>query len=242
MKQSRVGEKHITKEGYKIEIIEYFSSFNSTIQFEDNTILKNIQYGNIITGLIKNPYHNSVVGVGFIGIGKYTRKNHIKIYRLWKGVLERCYSEKHIKKFPSYKDVTVCKKWHNFQNFAQWFEENYVEGFELDKDILVKGNKIYSPETCCFVPREINTLFMKNNNRRGKLPVGVCKLGNRFKSALCINGEQIHLGYFTTPEEAFEVYKNAKEDWIKKLADKWRDLIKKCLYQKMYNYQVEITD
>jgi hypothetical protein len=81
-------------------------------------------------------------------------------------MMMRCYSLKWSSKFPTYKDCIVDERWHNFQIFGEWFEENYVEGFELDKDILGKSSKIYSPETCCFVPQEINLMFTKRLERK----------------------------------------------------------------------------
>ena len=154
----------------------------------------------------------------------------------------RCHSDKC--KSNSYKDVTVCEEWHNFQTFAKWFEDNWkshMEGWALEKDILVKGNKIYSPDTCCFVPSEINNLFITNKYKRGDYPIGVRKKVNGFKARI-YKDKEIHLGYFNTPEEAFQAYKVAKEEYIKEIADKWKDKIDPRVYQAMYNYKVEITD
>ena len=139
---------------------------------------------------------------------------------------------------PTYKDVTVCEEWHNFQNFAKWFEDNYVEGFELDKDILVKGNKIYSPETCCFVPKEINSLFKNYNNNL--LPTGISydKINKKYKVSIRINGKMKTKGRYVTVEEAFKVYKTAKETYIKEVADKWKEQISDKVYQAMYNYKL----
>jgi hypothetical protein len=161
-------------------------------------------------------------------------------------MLERSYS-KNIKDVqPSYKNVTVCEEWHNFQNFAQCFEENYnpeyMHGWHLDKDILVKGNKVYSPETCCFVPHEVNTLFTKKNVNRGEYPIGVTNSKWGLRAYVSINNKSTDLGSYRTPEEAFQAYKTAKEQYIKEVADKWKGLISDEVYQAMYNYQVEITD
>ena len=139
----------------------------------------------------------------------------------------------------------VAEEWYCFQTFAQWHKENkksHMKSWQLDKDILVKGNKIYSPETCCFVPQEVNTLFVKNNINRGKYPIGVSKVGNKFVSFIKTIDKSVYLGTFTTPEEAFEAYKTAKEAHIKEVADKWRELIDPRVYQALYKYEVEITD
>ena len=118
-----------------------------------------------------------------------------------------------------------------------------MNGWELDKDILIKGNKIYSPETCAFVPAEINGIFTKTNSKRGVYPIGVSlhKEG-RFQAKVLKNKKQAYIGLFDTPEEAFQAYKKAKEEYIKEVADKWKDKIDPRVYEAMYNYQVEITD
>lgn len=166
--EDKLAQKYLTKEGYKIEIIEYFGHKNCTIKFsEGGHILKNRTLQNIKNGRIKNPYHRSIAGVGYIGEGLFHTQINNKVnlyYKAWKSMLERSYSKKSHLKRPTYKDVTVCAEWHNFQVFAAWFEDNYnpetMQGWHLDKDILIKGNKIYSSETCCFVPGEVNRCFV----------------------------------------------------------------------------------
>ena len=117
-----------------------------------------------------------------------------------------------------------------------------MQGWELDKDILFKGNKIYSPETCCFIPREINQIFPKRDLKRGEYPIGVTRKRGKFSAQLSTKDFNKNLGVFNTPEEAFQAYKSAKESYIKEVADKWKDQIEPRVYQAMYNYQVEITD
>lgn len=240
--KNRAGEKHITNEGYAIEIIESFNAKNCTIRFESGVIIKNRGYSDLLKGKVKNPYHKSFCEVGYFGIGNYNNKTNCKAYNIWGSMLRRCYNGKLQERQPTYKDVTVCEEWHNFQNFAQWFENNYKEEFDLDKDILVKGNKIYSPETCCFVPQEINGLLVKRQNDRGKYPIGVIKKRNKFQASININGKAVNLGVFYTMKEAFQAYKTAKEKYIKEMADKWKDKITEQTYQALINYKVEITD
>lgn len=245
----RIGEKHITLQGYEVEIVEYFGRLNCTVKFEDGLILKGLRYPHIINGYVKNPNHKSVHGIGYLGIGNYEASKDYKksqSYISWGGMLGRCYSEQFLERTPSYKDVCVYNGWYNFQNFAKWHEENWKpwmdSSWDLDKDILIKGNKIYSPETCCFVPQEINKLFCKSNSIRGRYPIGVKKVGKRFEAKLYIKNNPIYLGTFDTSEEAFQAYKIAKEQYIKEMADKWGGQITKACYEAMYAYQVEITD
>lgn len=246
-----VGQTFLSKEGYNVEITEYFSFTNCTIQFDDKvgTILKNKEYRNIKKGTIKNPYHPTVHSVGYLGVGKYCCSidgKHTKSGRAWYGIFNRCLSEITQEYQPTYKDVTVCDEWHNFQNFAEWHEDNYnpkiMQDWQLDKDILIKGNKIYRPETCCFVPREINNLFTKNKLRRGSCPIGVFFDKGKFRAAISIDGRLTYFGSYITMQEAFKAAKAAKEKHIKEIADKWRGQITEPCYQAMYNYQVEITD
>lgn len=241
----RSGEKNISNEGYEIEIIEYFNCENITIRFKSGVIVKNKTYRRFKSGSILNPYHPSTHGIGYFGEGFYKAKlNKIftKQYTTWFSMFNRC-SNSRIKNNPTYKDVTVCKEWHNFQNFAKWFDENSIESFHLDKDILFKGNKTYSPETCCFVPQEVNTLFTKRKKSRGSTPIGVSRSKGKYSAQVNIGkGLLKHLGYFTIEIEAFQAYKIAKEEYIKEVANRWKDQITEQTYQALINYKVEITD
>lgn len=167
-------------------------------------------------------------------------------YRHWYNMLARCYNKKTKKDAPSYEKCVVCYEWLTYSNFKEWFDKHYVEGWELDKDILIKGNKTYSPSTCCFVPREINSLFTKHTRGRGKCPIGVYYTTRgwqrKYIAALCIDGVRRGIGSFFTPEEAFQAYKIAKEAYIKKVANKWKDMLEDKVYKAMCNYCVEITD
>lgn len=237
----RVGEIHVTKEGYPVTIIVYRNNRDCDVQFENGLIIKNKEYQELTRGCIKNPYHLSVCGQGYIGVGKYTENSSTKMGKKWRSIFQRSYSEKLYINNPTYHDVTVCEEWKCFQNFGEWYENNWkphMVGWHLDKDVLIKGNKIYSPETCCFVPIEINSLLISCKARRGELPIGVSKKGNKFYSILTLNGKHV----YNTIEEAFQVYKEAKEDKIKKVANKWRGKITEKCYNALMNYKVEITD
>jgi len=172
---------------------------------------------------------------------------NIREYDLWKNMLQRCFDEKCKQKCPAYEGVTCSKEWLSMTKFIE--DVSQMKGFgligwALDKDILQKGNKLYSKETCCFVPAEVNNLLTKRDNSRGEYPVGVDfdKASGKFRARLNINGKAKHLGYFTTPEEAFQVYKLAKEAYIKVVAHKWQHLLDERVFQALLDYEVNIDD
>ena len=139
-------------------------------------------------------------------------------YKTWTSMIRRCYSEKYHKYKPTYMDCSVCEEWRYYSNFEKWFKENYHEGFVLDKDILIQGNRIYSPETCCFVPPYINGLLATNNKKRGKLKIGVYFHQGKYVAQCGINRVQRCIGAFDTEDEAHEAYKNAKYAEIERVA------------------------
>ena len=176
------------------------------------------------------------------GVNDLIYESNSQAYRIWKHVLMRCLDEKFKDIHTSYKDCSIFNEWLVFSNFKRWFDEHYIEGWELDKDVIIKGNKLYSPQTCCFIPHEINGLFAKSDKKRGEYPIGVTKHGSGFRALLTINGKKLRLGTFKTAIEAFLEYKKNKELAIKNIADKYKDELEPRVYKALYNYKVEITD
>lgn len=164
-------------------------------------------------------------------------------YKQWSAMLGRCYSDYVHSNQKTYKSCKTCNEWHRFSNFFKWYKLNYVDGYMLDKDILFKGNKLYSPDTCCFVPNDINIIFSHKTKQRS-LPVGVKmdKACKKYVARINKGNKQIHIGTFSTSEEAFLAYKQAKEDYIKEVANKWKNRIAPNVYDAMMRYEVEITD
>lgn len=254
----RTGEVNYNTFGSKMIIIEYRNIRNIDIYFpEYDCFIKNRKYKEFKKGSINCPYERRTCGVGYLGEGKYkTRKNNkkTKCYRTWRNMLTRCFDEEYKLKHNTYLGVTICEEWLNFQVFAEWYYNNIYfiddEEMNLDKDILNKGNKVYSPETCIFVPQRINKLFTKTNKNRNGLPVGVFynKKNNNYVAGCSVYNlekkkkEVKRLGSYSTPEEAFEVYKQFKESYIKQVADYYKDKIPTKLYDAMYRYEVEIDD
>jgi len=250
----RIGEVNLNKYGNEMKIIEYVNNTNIVVEFKDG--YKNqVWYSQFLEGYVSNPYDRSCYDIGFLDEGEYKTKLNNKFtphYRRWSNMMSRCYNVKtHIKQ-PSYIGCSVAPEWHSFQVFAKWYDDNYywIDGNKmcLDKDILLKGNKIYSPENCVFVPERINILFVKHDEYRGNLPIGVVlhkrtvKMNNYKAMVSDINNEPLYLGVFDTINEAFLNYKIHKENVIKEVANKYKDTIPMKLYKAMYEYSVEITD
>ena len=191
-----------------------------------------------------------VYGVGFNSGGVYSIMDSpnvkSKCYNVWKDMLRRGYSKSYKDKRPTYKDVTVCEGWHDYQSFATWFYNNYKDGYQLDKDLVEKGNKVYCPEYCRFIPQDLNSLLVNRvgSSRNHELPLGVCWSRDRNKyTAWCNNGsgKTINLGSKNTPEEAFTLYKEYKENLIKDKAHKYHSegIIDERLYESLLIYEVE---
>lgn len=184
-----------------------------------------------------------VFGVGVNDMINMTRSD---AYMTWFQMLNRCYNENSTT-HNRYIDCEVAKEWHTLSNFYEWFKDpsnGYKKGYCLDKDILFKGNRIYSPKTCCFVPNEINTMFQNSASIRGKYPIGVQRVKGKYTASFNCYGKFTHIGYFNMPEEAFIAYKNAKEAYIKEVATDYynQGKITKRVYDAMMQYKVEITD
>ncbi len=189
----------------------------------------------------------SMRGIGYLGIGKYKayiNGKQTESYSIWSGMFIRCYDPKYHIKRPTYIGCQVHPEWHDYQAFAKWFENNYKQGYVLDKDILFKDNKIYSSQTCEFIPHEINSLFIKSNSIRGLYPIGVSldKKSGKFKAYIKKYGKLIHLGFFDNPEDAFNKYKIEKELHAKEIANKFKNNISNELYNAICNYKVNSND
>ena len=153
-----------------------------------------------------------VYNIGIYSRCKYDTKSNC--YKTWKNMLQRCYDEKLQQKYPSYKGCQVSDEWLKFENFAKWYESNYKNQYQLDKDILGNG-KLYSKDTCCFIPNKINSFFHNNIHRKGCFPTGVRKEGNKYRVVINIGiNKKRHIGYYFNSQEAKKEYDIAKHSYL----------------------------
>jgi len=212
-----------------MKIIKYVDSGNIDIEFldEHHCKKKHQTYLNFKRGAIKNPYHKSVFGIGYVGEGNYKTKENGKFtifYQQWKNMLLRCYvkADRH----RPYEDAKVCDEWLNFQTFAKWYDEHYYEVNErlhIDKDIKVKDNNTYSPDACMLVPQSINEVFKRNTKKKTDtdLPETIKRAGTGYKVGF--RGKS--LGVYKTVEECFNKYNEVKKEYIKELVEKYNGIM-----------------
>lgn len=194
-------------------------------------------------------------GVGVIGTkypitykDEFNKHHNTKEYSIWQNMLRRCYDVKTHNKQPTYTGCSVSENFKSYEYFYEWCQDQigFLQvGWHFDKDLLIKGNKIYSEDTCIFLPPELNMLLTNRASLRGELPIGVSYKKNlgKFSSQVNRNNRRPkHLGYFSTPKQAFDVYKQTKEEYIKEQALIWKDKIDPRAFEALMNYTVDITD
>lgn len=228
----KIGDIFNINEGGDVTVVEIINYRNIVIKHND-------QFGHVDTvklqrlnkGEIKNPYRVSVCNIGYIGVGNYVswlNRGMTREYEAWKAMLYRCYDNSTQTRQPTYKGVRVCVEWHNFQNFARWYcnHPDYGKGYQLDKDILYPGNKLYSPETCCLVPMEINSLFITKSSDTPEDLRGVrVDNGNYYAKS-----GGTYLGVFKSPEDAASAYRSERRNRISTLMNKWQGHIEDDVY------------
>lgn len=244
-----LGDKVTNNEGQTAEIVKINGRILGLVFPKNKNIVVDIEYNNVGTGGFSNPFARSVFNEGYFGVGKFIAKYngvHTAEYEDWHSMIRRCYdnSAYHV----TYQDVEVYESWKCYQTFAEWATKQVGfnnKGWHLDKDLLIKGSRIYSPDTCTYLPREING-FIKRK-RMNDLPLGVDLVINesgviQYRSQGRANGSNVGLGSYPDIETAFNVYKKHKEALAKDLAVTWKSKIDKRAYEALMNYTVDITD
>ena len=248
LKKSRVGTVYYDKRNKLMKIIEYNNNKDVTVEYIETGGIKHTQYSNIIKGNVVDPFECIALGVGYFGNRINIDKIDKKIYSKWYGMLRRVYkpSSKEI----LYKDCIICEEWKCFFNFQDWYKNELKKysnkdidelDLEIDKDILYKNNRIYSPKYCCLVPKKLNLVF-SHSCPPTELPVGVKQEKNRYIARCTNQNGRNFLGSFLTIEEAFEAYKECKEKYIKYLATLYKDIIPANIYKALIEYEVNIDD
>lgn len=259
-----LGKVYTNNRGEDCEVIAYLNNKSVTVRFKNSGYVGVFPKGNLDKGRFLDPMSPTVYGVGFLG--KEQRdfvlgERHEMAMDAWRHILRRCYCPKFQANHPAYVGCSVDKRWHNFSAFEEWvlpqrqfdlIDDNKVSSrWNIDKDILLKDNKVYSPETCCLVPQEVNSLLSAPNTKGklSELPIGVHnaytqKMGIiKYSSKVSLgNRNSKHLGTYDTVEEAFLAYKKAKEAYIKEVAEKWKGKIDDKVYEALLEWKIEITD
>ena len=241
--ESRIGQVSISNQGEKMVIEDYKTCHDFWVRFENGYLKHSHKYNRFLDGGIVNPTYPSVCGVGIIDYEKSDASKR-KAYDYWYHMIRRCYDKSN----RCYNDVIVCDEWLHFKNFEKWFNDNYyeIDGQRMcvDKDLIDKHSRIYSPSTCVILPQNINKMLIKQQFKRGEYPIGVFfdKRRNTFYSNLYVDNKLCSKSGFTNPNDAFMFYKTNKERMIKEMADKYKNQIPQKVYNAMYNYQVDITD
>lgn len=247
-KKVEVGDTFLTNQGCECVVLEYNGAFDVVVKFNDEQgHIKTVTTGELRCGEVANPFFPSVFGVGYPGIDKGSSDGYklakSREHLFWKGIMERCYSEKSQQRSPSYIGCVVAEEWHNFQNFAHWCQDQVgfnEKGWHLDKDLLATADSVrgYSPENCVFVPQEVNTLFIIPVKRGSDLPLGVsyCKDRGKYQAGCGSGGVRKGLGRFNTPELAYEAYLAYKKVRVKEVAIKYEGRLDKRVSELLYKF------
>ena len=255
IENKKIGTILTMKDGSQCKCIDYRSYRDCDFQFLDEygAIKTNLSYGNFVKGSIKNPYAPHVANVGFVGVGE-DNNTKPEAYKIWSNMLMRCYkTRKDRRRDINYLNCEICEDWLCFQNFVKWYDDNLCliskdikEKICIDKDLLFKNNKFYSPDTCVPIPEKINIFLTTSKYARGGFPIGVYyeNSTNKYKVQCCdpLNRYSRNIGRFNNYIDAFLKYKETKEKYAKDLADYYDGLIDKRAIDALRNYIIDIED
>lgn len=222
MSKDAIGETNKNSKGTEMKIVGFRGNRDIDVRFlDEHGVVVRTTYQNFKRGSVRNPYDITVRGVGYLGEGPYKTRVDGKLtdaYDTWDSILDRCYSPRERDRYRTYYHIcTVCKEWFNYQAFARWYNDNWYpcEGrLHIDKDILVKGNKVYSPEKCILIPQRFNMIFMsKERSVDADLPCGVHR--TRTSNKYVVEFNRNYLGTFDSAEEAAIAHETAKRNYIR---------------------------
>jgi len=185
-----------------------------------------VSFSSILRNITHNPYKPTVYGWGILGSGS----TDDPAYNTWKAMVRRCYCEQpdFMVRNKSYSTCSVDEVWRYFTNFKIWWESNYIKGFVLDKDIKSLGVavKVYSPDTCMYVPVEINRIVVERNSSSGdsKLPTGVSRRGDIFRGVIVKGDKKIAISSRNKFEVLYRYYRS-KQMQMEEYLDMYTNLI-----------------
>lgn len=242
----KVGDTFLTKRCGICTVIEYVSYVEVYVKFEDGNIVKT-RVQSLGKGHCRNLNSKLVLGVGINDmLGAEKTKEFIKQRQMWFGVLQRCFSIKLLERRPTYKNCKVYESWLWLSNFIkdiksiENYEKSLNEGWQLDKDLLSNEGKLYSKDTCCFIPRSLNLVISSYPKKLNGLPKGVkLSKGGRYFAILQKEGNQIFLGSYDSVEEASRVYNIAKKEHLLNIADSIKDIVPENVYKALVNFNLE---
>ena len=232
-----------------VVVLEYNNAIDVTIKFLNTGNVRKTATSELRKGEIRDNEAFPVYKMGVMDIPNELRRGqpNPREYSIWNGIRQRCYNENNRDKLMSYKGIKMSDNFKLYSYFKEWCHKQIgfnEEGWQLDKDILSKDNKVYSEDTCCFVPPEINCAITNNKSVRGRFPQGVIYncTKTRYRARIQRSNKWESLGTYDTPEEAFYAYKPVKEAYIKSLAEKWKDKIDPRVYDALVKWEINIDD
>lgn len=262
----RIGNEYSTNCGWKCVVVGYEDAHNVLVEWGDGSRSKHAAK-EVKSGSIKPLTYPSIAGVGYVGYGKYIPKSYTskkeswqsfvdeEIYGYWSRMISRCYDEKEQARLPTYNGCEVNVEWHCFQNFAEWalgksqagMKDEKGKIFHLEKDVLSRGHKRYSPDTCTFLPARLNS-FLAEKCTNG-LPRGVNRISPKtpnsregYVARCTVDGDRKYLGFTYCPMEAFNLYKPVKEAYARELAEEYKDVLEPHVYEQLLKYEVKPFD
>lgn len=247
IRKDRIGSVFKTNSFGDIIILQYENARNVRVRFLETGYETVASMPNITEGKLKDLLAKTVYGEGVLGEkevkvdGEYPKE-----YLLWRNMLRRCYDKATLAANKTYEGCTVSDNFKYYPYFKEWCNKQVgfnVEGFQLDKDILNPYQKMYSEDTCVFVPIQLNCLTKWNKIITEDTLIGTnySKYLGKFTASGLIDGSTKHLGVFDTRLEAFYVYKDFKEKQIKAVAEKWKDQIDPRVYEKLINFEFKVV-
>jgi hypothetical protein len=206
----------------KIEILSYNSARDITVKFLDSgTISHGIVAQRIRIGYVSDPFYPFTAGVGYMGVGPYGSKTHKDAYQRWSGIFYRIFLSKDTNNLSSYHDCRVDDRWCNFQSFAEWYYSQYThpdEIYDIDKDLKVRGNRVYGPDTCLLIPESLNVLIA--SDKANPLAQGISIRHNKFRARVTIDGVRKTLGNYNSVEDAVAAYRSGRTEAIMSRSNK----------------------